>query len=123
MVIEVSYSSLYNLVTSCVSARTTIQICLAVKLFRRRSKGTMAILALLYLRTKPNPMVPMCKWCQLRGRLSLGIPNHGITSVERIGAPPCDTAGISVYQVNISAAQLFSGATDGIPVGTADGFD
>ncbi|RUS18521.1 hypothetical protein BC937DRAFT_88666, partial [Endogone sp. FLAS-F59071] len=62
MVVEVGFTedllSLHRLAREYFSARTTIQVYLAIKIFCRYTNGTRLLVALLYLRTNANPLIP-----------------------------------------------------------------
>ncbi|RUS27057.1 hypothetical protein BC938DRAFT_483766 [Jimgerdemannia flammicorona] len=135
MVVEIGNSetirSLHQLAVGYFSPQTTIQIYLAIKLFPPRQNGTIAMLALLYLRTSPIPVIPITVTSFGTAPLGhptltvledIGIHHHAITGVG-FGDNPCNNPGIQNYQIHIPAPELFNGVPGGIPAGAANGFD
>jgi hypothetical protein len=134
MVVEVGYSQslpdLHQAAIQYFNPRTTIQIVLIIKIFGVRTdpntnRSTIALVAALYLRTSPNPLIPTSV-------VSFGTadpdPNYilidmGVPIANFIGVglpdpnnnnnpfPPCNVAGIPIYTMNIPGTELF----DGVP--------
>jgi hypothetical protein len=127
MVVEVGYSeslkSLHELAVHYFSARTTIRLYLAIKIFGRRQNGTKALLALLYTRPNPLPTSVISFGTAPLANVTLGylrrqgIPNNTITGFGRFGAPACNAPGIATYQISLPAAELFNGVPGGVPNG------
>ncbi|CAB4482606.1 hypothetical protein RhiirA5_502042 [Rhizophagus irregularis] len=139
MVVEVGYSQslpdLYKAVAEYFNQRTTIQIVLIIKIFGVRTDPntntrTIALVAALFLRTSPNPLVPtsvisfgtanldskienfilLDMGTPIANYIGVGIPdpnNHNLPF------PPCNAAGIPIYTMNIPGTELY----DGVPVG------
>ena len=135
MVVEIGNTeivcSLHELVAGYFSPQTTIQIYLAIKLFPPRQDGTIALLALLYLRNNQNPTVPTIAksfgtaplHVSVRNYLHnvAGVPADGITGVG-FGSGPCNDANIPDYQIAIPTISLFNGVIGGIPNGVPNNF-
>ena len=135
MVVEVGTSetitSLHDLARNYFSPRTTIQIYLAIKLFPTRMDGTMAMLALRYLRTNQNNTVPdvilsfgtaLLHYSTINFLTKIvGVPLTNITGVG-FSAIACNAPNIPDYQLHIPAVELFNGSSGGIPAGSINGF-
>ncbi|CAG8672041.1 11807_t:CDS:1 [Acaulospora morrowiae] len=135
MVVEVGNSeslpSLHSLSTYYFSPRTTIQIYLAIKLFPIHQDGTRAMLALHYLRTNQNKMMPDVVISFGTAPLhhstmdfllnDVGVPSVKITGVG-FTETTCNAPGITNYQLHIPAVELFSGSPSGVPVRAINGF-
>jgi len=131
MVVEVgkaqTFPDLCNKATSYFSPYTTIQIYLAIKVFDPQGNGARAMVALLYLRTNPNPLTPAA--------ISFGTsPLHHTTLavLQNVGAavvgvghggPPCNGPGIPIYQLHFPSVNLFNGVPGGVPVGMPVAFN
>ncbi|KAF9100436.1 hypothetical protein BGX27_000409 [Mortierella sp. AM989] len=135
VVTEIATSQSLRSVTAKVpqyfSARTTIQAFLVIKIWEPRQDGTMAMVALLYRRANPNPMIPISTVSfgtagidpqANQGLVGIvGDPNL-ITGVGYGGAA-CDGAGIPAYQLNIPAVDIYNGDPQGIPAARIHGFN
>ncbi|KAF9116175.1 hypothetical protein BGX27_004515 [Mortierella sp. AM989] len=113
------------------SPRTTIQLLLVIKIWEPRLDNTLAMVALLYRRQNPNPLVPI-------SAISFGtasITGQALQSLQDImggpnfvngvgyGGAPCDAPGIPMYQMNLPAADIYNGDPQGIPAGNVLGFN
>jgi hypothetical protein len=122
MVLEVgnleSLRSLHGLAPFYLSQRTPIMIYLAIKLYppRAQQPRVRPMVAMLYRRTSQTPFIPTRVIsfgnAPLHNRVvnfftNLGVPNANFTGVGIQGAPPCNAANIPMYQLPISAAELF----------------
>lgn len=125
MVVEIgdtqSLNSLHERVYKYFSARTTIQIYLAIKIFpRRHPRGRrprlndpFALLALLYQRNNANPTIPT----QVISFGTAPIANVTTGFLQNIGAPLppigghnlCTTANMPAFQLQIPSNLLFHG--------------
>jgi len=143
MIIEVGFTQtfpdLHRKVAVFFSAQTTIQIVLAIKIFELRANNTFAMIAALYLRTSPTPLVPVQVISfgtaepiqQIVEYLenTVGVSPNIFTGVGRIDIttgidyPLCNAPGIQIYQMNIPAAELFNGDPLGIPAAAVGGCD
>lgn len=124
MIIEVGYTQslpdLHQKVALYFSQATSIQIVLVIKIFDLRVDNTFVLIAALYLRTNQNPLTPV-------NVISFGtadpaqptvnyiintmnVPSNNFIGVGRtvngVNCPPCNMAGILMYQMNIPAAEL-----------------
>ncbi|RUS32083.1 hypothetical protein BC938DRAFT_476331 [Jimgerdemannia flammicorona] len=136
MVVEIaniqSIGCLHALAESYLSPRTTIQVYLGIKLYRPRENGTMAMLILMYQRSRPTPTIPTIAMSfgtvPIHNRTvsflhQLGVPDALIIGVGRHGVPACDGLGILVYQLNIPAVQLYNGVSGGVLATAVNGYD
>ncbi|CAG8649731.1 2812_t:CDS:2 [Acaulospora morrowiae] len=135
MVVEVgnseSLSSLHSPSTYYFSPQTTIQIYLVIKLFPIRQDDTRVMLALRYLCTNQNQMVPdvviSFGTVPLHGNTmdfllnNVGVPSVNITGVG-FTATTCNAPGIPNYQLHIPAVELFNGSPSGVPARAINGF-
>ncbi|KAF9434035.1 hypothetical protein BGZ76_008663 [Entomortierella beljakovae] len=135
VVTEVAVSQSLSGVTAKVlhyfSARTTIRAYLVIKIWGPRQDGTIAMVALLYRRANPNPMIPISIVSFGTAGIDpqahqilvgiVGNPNF-ITGVGYDGVP-CDSAGIPTYQLNIPVVDIFHGDPQGIPAARIHGFN
>ncbi|CAJ0747682.1 1088_t:CDS:2 [Entrophospora sp. SA101] len=108
------------------------KIYLAIKLFHSRQDGYVALLALLYLRNKLNPTVPVI--VKSFGTASLhvstqnylqrtvNVPANTITGLG-FGAGPCNDANIQDYQIPIPTILFFNGVPGDIPAGVPNNFN
>jgi len=126
MIIEVGYAQslpdLHQKVTLYFSQETSIQIVLIIKIFDLRvDNNTFALIAALYLRTNQNPLIPV-------NIISFGsadpapstvnyiidtmnVPPNNFIGIGRtangVNCPPCNMAGIPMYQMNNSCSRAF----------------
>jgi len=115
---------LHHLAAGYFSARTTIQMYLAIKLFPFRQNNTAALLAMLYLRNNPNPTIPVIVksfgTAPLHGTTrrylenTVNVPVNTFTGVG-FGAAACNGLNIQEYQIAIPTNLLFNGAPGGVP--------
>ncbi|CAG8522703.1 11616_t:CDS:2 [Racocetra fulgida] len=148
-----SLDSLNDLAGEYFSARTNIQIYLAIKIWPRRTDDTAAMLALLYLRnnvipnpvlnssnpplntqptitlpnTVPNPAISFgtapLHHQPLMFVQNTGIPHHRITGLLQHGDIACTTSGMINYEITIPANLLFNAFPGGVPIGVPDNFN
>ncbi|CAG8556921.1 6666_t:CDS:2, partial [Racocetra persica] len=106
-----SLDSLNNLAEEYFSARTNIQIYLAIKIWPRRSDGTAAMLALLYLRNNvvPNPA--------LNSSNPLLNTQPTITLLNTV-----PSLAISFGTAPLHHQQLMFVQNTGVPIGVPDNF-
>ncbi|GBB89479.1 hypothetical protein RclHR1_16180005 [Rhizophagus clarus] len=150
MMIEVGFSQslpdLHRTAIRYLNQQTTIQIVLAIKIFGIRTNAltntsTIALIAALYLRTSPTPLVPTRV-------ISFGTANPDTNTVNHIiqqmnvppgsfvgvgrpdpnnnnnNFPPCNAANIPTYTMNIPGTELFDGVpANHLPAGFAAGFN
>lgn len=124
-------NSLHLTAADYFSPRTTIQIYLGIKLYPPRPNGTVAMVAMLYLRSSPTNTITTVAISFgtapirhntvsfLRG---IGVPDANILGVGR-GAPPCNGPGIPVYCLNLPAVDLYNGDPLGVPGVAANGWN
>ncbi|RGB40119.1 hypothetical protein C1646_664092 [Rhizophagus diaphanus] len=119
------------------SQATSIQIVLVIKIFNLRVDNTFVLIAALYLRTNQNPLTPVnviyfgtADPSQSTVNYIINtmkvLPNNFIgvgRTVNGVNCPPCNMAGIPMYQMNIPAAELFDGDPNGITAVAAGGFN
>ncbi|KAF9998792.1 hypothetical protein BGZ79_007547 [Entomortierella chlamydospora] len=113
------------------SPRTTIQLCLVIKIWELRQDNTIAMAALLYRRQDPNPLVPVSAISFGTARITgpalqtmqgiIGGPN--LVNGVGYGGVPCDAPGIPMYQLNLPAVDIYNGDPQGIPAGNVLGFN
>ncbi|RIA89712.1 hypothetical protein C1645_824405 [Glomus cerebriforme] len=130
-----SLKSLHNMVEGYFSARTTIQLYLAIKIFPRHRDNTFALIAMLYRRTDPNnqnhnPTIPVIVKSFGTANIhissqnyllnTINIPANIITGVG-FGGVPCNAVNIQEYQMDIPTDLLFDGVN--IPANTPANFN
>ncbi|CAJ0631980.1 6530_t:CDS:2 [Entrophospora sp. SA101] len=105
---------------------------LVVEIGDTKSDGYVALLALLYLRNKLNPTVPVI--VKSFGTASLhvstqnylqrtvNVPANTITGLG-FGAGPCNDANIQDYQIPIPTILFFNGVPGDIPAGVPNNFN
>ncbi|KAF9342598.1 hypothetical protein BGX26_007209, partial [Mortierella sp. AD094] len=113
------------------SSKTTIQLLLVIKIWEPRQDDTLAMVALLYRRQNPNPLVPI-------SAISFGTANIAGQALQALqvvmggpkfvngvgyGGAPCDAPGIPMYQMNLPAADIYNGDPQGILDGNVLGFN
>ncbi|CAI2178223.1 19385_t:CDS:2 [Funneliformis geosporum] len=141
MIVEVGYTQslpdLHQKVALYFSQATSIQIVLTIKIFDLRADNTLALIAMLYLRTDQNPLIPVKvisfgKADPVQSTVNyiintMNVPPNNFIGVGRtvndVNCLPCDRAGIPIYQMNIPAAELFDGDPNGVPMAAAGGFN
>lgn len=106
------------------SQRTSIQIYVALRIFDRRADGTRAMVALVYHRANPAPLVPAVTsfGTAIPAQITVtdiaaqGVAANAIAGVG-FGGSPCNVAGIPLYQLNFATVDLFNGVPAGVPPG------
>ncbi|UZO04478.1 uncharacterized protein OCT59_024864 [Rhizophagus irregularis] len=150
MMIEVGFSQnlpdLHRTAARYFNPLTTIQIVLAIKIFGVRTNAlantsTIALIAALYLRTSPTPLIPTSVISfgtanpdintenYITGQM--GVPPGSFIGVGRpdpnnnnINFPPCNAANIPTYIMNIPGTELYNGVPqNNLPVGFAAGYN
>ncbi|CAB5351122.1 uncharacterized protein OCT59_006705 [Rhizophagus irregularis] len=111
-------------------------IVLVIKIFDLRVDNTFVLIAALYLRTNQNPLTPVNVISfgtadpaqpTVNYIINMNVPPNNFIGVGRtvngVNCPPCNMAGIPMYQMNIPAAELFDRDPNGIPAVAAGGFN
>lgn len=123
--IEIGFSeaviSLHNLAPIYLGPNTSVQLYVAIKIYRRLPNQTFALLALLYSRTNLLVTTPLlaisCGTAPvMRGRLPLAI--RPLLTGVGFGGPACNQAGLPAYQLPLPVAAIYGGvaAPAGLPV-------
>ena len=142
MIVEVGYTQglpdMHRKVEFYFDVRTTIQIVLTIKIYEPRVDHTAAMIAALYLRTSPSPLIPVdvrsfgtsgpANVSKYYVYNDMGVPHHifmgvGLSDINNNPFPPCAMAGIPAYQMNIPATELFDGDPAGVPASAIGGFN
>ena len=111
---------------------------LTIKIYGARVDYTVALIAALYLRTSPIPLVPVDVRSFETGPPiimsknhvynDMRVPLHLITGVRLVDVnnnpfPSCTMAGMPTYQINIPATELFNGDPTSVPTSAVGGFN
>jgi hypothetical protein len=117
---------LHGLARLYFSARTSIRVYLAIKVWPKRRNGTVAMLALLYVRSSPTPTDPIAKisfgTARIYGNAMIQLQNIGGVAPTGVGfgGVPCNQAGLAPYQLQIPIAELYNDVPGGAPQGVPD---
>ena len=129
VVFEVGYTestvSLHNLAPIYLGPNTSIQLYVAVKIFKRRVGGTFAMLALIYSRANAPVTTPVqvisCGTAPIVQRSLPPLLQPLLTGVGIPPAPACNLAGLPQYQLHLPLASIYQGV--GVPPGLPLNFD
>src|SRR5206468_142121 len=127
MVVEIGVSqslpSLCRAARQYFSQRTSIQVYLAIKIFKMVN-GTRPMVALRFLRTNQNRTrpdivksfgtAPLNNMTKNFLRIKKSVPAAAITGVG-MGGPACNGPGIALYQMAFPPALVFNGDPAGVP--------
>lgn len=122
LIIEIGWSetlrSLHSLAPVYLGANTSVQLYMALKIYRRKPNQTFALLALLYSRANAPLTTPLlaisCGTAPvLRGRLPLAI--RPILTGVGFGGPACNQVGLPAYQLPLPVAAIYQGVA--LPAG------
>ncbi|KAF9090481.1 hypothetical protein BGX27_002252, partial [Mortierella sp. AM989] len=133
MIVEIAtsqgLSGVHAKVAHWFPPRTTIQLCLIIKIWRPRGYNTLAMVVLRYHRTNNNPLIPTTAISfgtaaldhQALQVLQGVVAGNQVTGVGFCGVP-CSEAAIPVYQMTLPAALIYNGDPQGVPEANALGF-